>query len=129
MNVSTVMAQIGVALDTISGLRVSAFPADNAQPPFALVDFPEAVEYDSAFQRGADEATFPVLIGVSRSSDRAAQAKLAAFMDGSGAMSVKAAIEAGTVGDSVRVVRATPTEIVLANQPYFGALFEVHVIA
>lgn len=129
MNISTVMDQIGVRLATVSGLRVFDFPAESASPPFALVDFPESVEFDSAMQRGADEATIPVLVGVGRASDRIARDSLAAYMDGSGAKSIKAAIEGGGVGMSARVVRATVTEIVVAGQPFIGALFEVHVIA
>lgn len=131
MNVTTVMAELGTALRTISGLRVFAFPADSAQPPFALVDFPQSVEYDSTYQRGADEATFPVLVGVGRGNDRNAQAALSAYMDGSGSKSIKAAIEATPedVGMSARVVRATPAELVVGGQSFFGALFEVHVIA
>lgn len=129
MNVSTVMDQIGARLATISGLRVFDFPADNAQPPFALVDFPESVEFDSAMVRGADRATFHVLIGVSRNVDRAARDALAAYLDGSGTKSIKAAVEGGSIGDSARVTRATVSEVVVAGTAFMGAVFEVDVIS
>lgn len=129
MNISTTMDQIGSRLATISGLRVFDFPAENAQPPFALVDFPESVEYDSAMARGADRATFNVLVGVSRNVDRAARDALAAYMDGSGSKSIKTAIEGGTVGDSARVTSVTVSEIVMAGVPFVGAVFVVDVIA
>lgn len=129
MNVSTVMDQLGVTLATITGLRVFDFPSENAQPPFALVDFPQSVEFDTAMVRGADRATFNVLVGVSRNVDRAARDALADYLDGSGSKSIKAAVEAGTVGDSARVMRVTVSEIVVANTPFLGAVFEVDVIA
>lgn len=129
MNVSTVMDQIGTRLATITGLRVFSFAAENAQPPFAMVDYPESVEYDSTMSRGSDEAVFRVLVGVARNIDRSARKALDDYLDGSGSKSIKAAIEAGTVGHSARVRRATVSEIVVADTPFVGAVFEVHVIA
>lgn len=129
MNVSTVMDQIGTALATITGLRVFDFPSNSAVPPFAIVDYPDMVEYDSTMVRGSDEATFPVLVAVSKVSDRVSRDKLAAYLDGSGAKSVKAAVDAGSVGQSRRVVSAEVSEIVVGGTPYIGAVFQVHVIA
>lgn len=129
MNVSTVMGQIGTRLRTISGLRVFDFPPDSLQPPAAVVAWPNVLTYDSTMARGADEATFEVHVLVGKAVDRSAQQQLSLYLDGSGSKSIKTAIEAGTVGDSVRVSSGAVSVMTVAGTDYLAATFDVDVIA
>jgi hypothetical protein len=68
-----------------------------------------------------------------RVSERSAVPLLAGYMSGSGASSVKAAIEAdvtlGGVAHSTRVLTADPRPMTVGSVEYFGAEFNVEVIA
>jgi hypothetical protein len=130
LDLVTVMDQIGTALAAISGLRVAEHPADLVNPPQAIVGMPPEVEYDLSGARGADRAVLPVLVVVGKVSDRAAALQLAQYVSGTGARSVKTAIEAATVGQTVRVTMArTDRAITVAAVEYLAAEFDVEVIA
>lgn len=126
-NLTDLMDQVGVALGTITGLRVYDFPPKSAQAPFAFVDFPDSVDYDLTYGRGEDRTTFDVVVAVANQVDRSARDAIAAYAAGSGAKSVKAAVEAGTVGNSARVQRVEFRTIVLASGTFQGAVFQVDV--
>lgn len=130
MVLSDVMAALATQIDTIAGLRVYAWPADAVQPPAAVVGFPESYTYDSTMKRGADELTLPVWVVVSRVSDRTAATALGAYVDGAGAASVKAVVEAGTYTamDAVRVTGVEFVPLVIAGADYWSAMFNVFVI-
>lgn len=74
-------------------VQVSAYMLAEPTPP-AIHVFPGPVEYDQAFGRGLDELTMRVQAFVALVADQGAQINLDKFLAGSGAYSVKAAIEA-----------------------------------
>ncbi len=121
------MDQLGVALATVTGLRVFDFPPKSAQPPYAFVDFPDSLDYDLTYRDTGDRATFQVVVCVANQVDRSARDAIAAYAAGSGSKSVKAAIEAGTVGLSARVTRVEFRTIVMSAGTYQGAVFDVDV--
>jgi acetaldehyde dehydrogenase (acetylating) len=123
-----VMDALGVALDTIDGLRVYDFPPNSAQPPFAFVDLPDAIEYDLSMGRGNDRATYPVVVAVAAVVDRAARDAIAVYAAGSGAQSVKAVIDAAAVGSSRRVESVQFRPVTLASGTYAAAIFNVDVV-
>lgn len=129
VNVAAVMDDLATALDTIPDLRVMAFPADNAQPPVALVGYPEAITYDVTMGRGVDQLDFPVFVLVGRLTDRTVRDRLGAYLDGSGAESVKQALKDGTYTamSSVRVASAVVDVVALAAVEYLAAVFTVNV--
>jgi hypothetical protein len=107
------MSQIGdvrdgivTRLKTINGLNPVKIEGQNVQVPAAMVG-PASVEYHSAMANGLTVLTVPVSVAVSLSDNKAAVAKLEAYMDISGNTSVKAAIEAdptlGGAADDVTV--------------------------
>jgi len=116
----------------VTGLRVYDYAADGAAPPAAIVALPETVEYDSVAGRGADRVVVPVTVLVGRVSDRAARDQLAAYVSGTGAQSVKSAIE-GSGGDlggvvhTVRVTMARVDVVTIQGIEYLGASFDVEV--
>jgi hypothetical protein len=127
-NLDLIMNDLGTQLGTITGLRVFAFPPKSAQPPFAFVNLPSVVAYDATMKRGADRFTTEVWVGVPDVVDRAATARLALLVAGSGSGSVKAAVEASTVYDH-RVTEARFSQIVLAAGSYSGVIFQVDTVA
>ena len=88
-------------LQTITGLRVYDLIPDTVTPPAAIVgqlDF----TFDLNNARGLDQANCDVLVIVQRLSERVAQDKLDGFLAGTGAGSIKTAIESDrTLGGAV----------------------------
>ena len=107
---SNVRDGLKTRLQTISGLRVYDLIPDNVTPPAAVVgqlDF----TFDINNARGLDQANCDVLVIVQRLSERVAQDKLDAFLAGSGAGSIKAAIEGDrTLGGAVNTLRVISAE-------------------
>lgn len=95
---------------TISGLRAYDLIPDTVTPPAAVVgqlDF--TFDIDNA--RGLDQAQVDVLVIVQRFSERSGQDLLDSYLSGSGATSIKAAIEGDrTLGGAVNTLRVTGAE-------------------
>lgn len=127
-NVSAVMDQIGTALATISGLRVFDFPPKSAQPPFAFVDMPDSIDFDLAYARGSDRASFPVIVAVADVVDRAARDAIAVYAAASGASSIKAVLDSATIGQSARVTAVQFRPVQLSAGTYAGAIFSLDVV-
>lgn len=128
MNLDAVMTEVTGKLATISGLRVKT-RSDQVQTPAGVVGLPDSIDYDATYGRGMDRITLPVAVLVSKVSDRTANKKLAAYADGSGASSVKAALEAGpnVAYDSLRVTRVEFDVITIAAVDYLGATFTLDI--
>lgn len=130
MNVANLMAEIATALGSISGLRVYNFVAGAISPPTAIVGLPDAAEFDLTYQRGADRLTLPVTVLLSKAEDRVSAKTLANYLSGSGALSIKAAIESHdfTEPDWVRVVSAEVSIVTVAAVDYLAATFQLDVV-
>lgn len=129
MDVADVMSEVGDALDTISGLRVFRYPVDNATPPAAIVSYPENITFDATYGRGMDRMTLPVVVVVGKVWDRSTRDLIAAYAAGSGAESVKAAIDGHTYTacDVVRVTGAEFDVMTIAGTDFIAALFDVDI--
>lgn len=129
MNLSNVMDQIAIQLDTIAGLHVYAYPADSITPPAAIVGYPETITYDVTFGRGVDQIDLPVFVLVERTPDRTARATLAPYLDGSGAESFKAVLKAGTYTafSTARVRECTIDVITVAGTDYLTGIFGIDI--
>jgi hypothetical protein len=126
-----VMDDIATALRRIDGLRTYGYSADAIQVPAAVVTWPDEVTYDAAYGRGADRMVLPVLVLVGKVDQRTARDLLAAYLDGTGPRSVKAAIDAhpGVAYDSARVTRAVPDGYLDSKGVgYLGARFDIDII-
>lgn len=82
-------------LATIDGLRAYATVPGQVMTPAAVVDV-DGIRYDSTMARGADDFIFVVRLLVSTADDATGQDALDAYLAGSGAASMKAAIEGDT---------------------------------
>lgn len=130
MDLAKVMDELGVALDTIEGLRVFPFWADKITPPAAIVAFPEQITYDTAMRRGGDQMEIPVTVLAGRATVRTARDVLARLASTAGAGAVKPAIEnhQTTAWDSVRVTRCSEfLGVTVASVEYLGATFYIDI--
>jgi uncharacterized protein with PIN domain len=132
MNLADVMDEIGAALSTIDGLRVYPYNADSVQPPAAVVTLPDEIEYDLTMARGGDALTLDVYVFVARIDQRTGRDALAAYLDGSGARSVKAALDnsdtvAYTACDTVRVAKASVEPLISGGVDYLGVVFTLEI--
>jgi len=129
MNLGDVMQAVADRIDTIAGLRVYAYPPDVAQPPAAVVTYPDTYTYDATYGRGMDRMELPVVVLVGKVSDRASRDKLAQWVDGSGATSIKTVIESGTYTafDSCRVTRVEFDIIAVAGVEHLAATLTVDI--
>lgn len=94
MNIATVMDEIGDALKVpVPKLRVTPYYAGSLTPPGAIVGLPDTHTFDATMGRGTDHATFPIIVVVGKADAKSARDKLAAYANGTGAASVKAAVE------------------------------------
>lgn len=129
MDVGDVMDELGVALSAVTGLRVYPYWAGDVQPPAAIVGLPE-IDFDGSLGRGADEYTLKVTVVVAPTEPRSARNRIGKYAAGSGADSVKAALEvAGSVAyDSARVTGVVFDGITVGGTEYLGATFTVDII-
>lgn len=112
MDIAAVRAGLAAAAATITGLTTYAYVPDSVTEPCFYPGGYE-VDFDRAFVRGLDEVNFTCYILVSRADDATGQARLDAFLKGSGATSLKAALEAA---------RGAPGQLALS-----GAADDLHV--
>lgn len=130
MNIVDVMDQLATQLDTISGLRVSAYPPDHVEVPHAIVSWPDRYDFDETYGRGMDRLTIPVVVLVQRTPDRVARTQLAAYCHGSGASSIKQVLEAGTYTafHELRVESIAFDVVETAGTQYTAATFSIDVV-
>lgn len=130
MNIANVMDEMGAALDTIAGLNIFPYSANRITPPAAIVGWPDPLQYDIAMRRGGDRLTMPVWVVVGKVEARSARNRLAVYLDGANAGSVKAALDGATYTacDSVRVTEATVDGVTIAGVEYLGAIFQTDVL-
>jgi hypothetical protein len=129
LDLNAVMDAIGSRLATIPGLRVTDYASDSANPPQAIVSLPEEIEYDSVMGRGADRVVIPITVLVGRVSDRAARDVLARYVSGTGADSIKTAVDGDLDGiaHTARVTGARTNIVTIQAVNYLGASFDVEV--
>lgn len=130
MKISGVMDELGSALESIAGLRVSPYWADRITPPAAVVAWPDPLTYDEAYDRGSDRASFLVFVMVGRVDSRSARDQLSEYADGAGPKSVKQAIDgwAATAYDVATVQRVEFGSIAVAGTDYLAATFTIDIV-
>lgn len=110
MIISNIRDGIKANLSSIDDLRVYDIIPDVIVPPCVVVgqlDF----TFDLNNARGLDQANLDVFVIVQRFSERTGQNKLDKFLAGSGAYSIKAAIESDrTLGGACDTLRVTSAE-------------------
>lgn len=134
MNIASIRAGLKTRLATITGLRCYETIPDQFSPPAAIVGMPTSINFDFTFARATDRITYPVRLLVAKATDRSAQERLEQYLDGSGALSVKAAIEGDpSLGGAANVTRVLSAQGLgvydMGGVSYLGCDFTVEVIA
>lgn len=127
MSIAAIRAGLADAISDVFGGRVSAYYPDEISPPMGIVDTYQ-LSFDLAGARGSDDITFDVLAVVRRTSERAAQQALDAYVP-----LVKAAIEAdkslGGACDSLQCQAVNGyAPLTVGETTYLAATFAVRVI-
>lgn len=127
--IAALRAGLAANLQTVKGLRVSAYVPDLIEPPMAVVSAP-SIQYDTAFKRGSDQYTFTVDVYVARQVVKSAQKALDALVDPT---AIKAAIESDRqLGGAAFDCRVTSMNSYRAEDvgetPLLAASFEVMVV-
>lgn len=130
-SVSSVRAGLKTRLATISGLTATAVAPATVNVPAAYI-VPGSIDFDQTMGRGSDLLNFSVVLLVAQATTELAQSDLDAYLVGSGAQSVKAAIEGdGTLGGAAQWTRVTRVSVygLIEHQgvSYLGAKFDVEV--
>ncbi|GAA2543676.1 hypothetical protein [Pseudonocardia hydrocarbonoxydans] len=130
MRVDDVMAALAAAVEVIPGLRVTAYPPDRLVPPAAWPEWPDAITYDAAMGRGADQITAELRVCVGRVDARSSLTLLADYAAGAGPRSVKAAVESFTTAayHSARVTTCQFGVVSVAGTEYLATTFSVDII-
>lgn len=119
-SISQAATALQTALQTVSGLRASAYLPDQVNPPQAVVT-PQGIDYHDAFRNGNPPIRFVVTVFVGRMSDRTAQDSLYSYMSATGDMSIRQAIETDpTLGGVVQAV-----SVMSANNITFAEIAQV----
>lgn len=130
MNPNDVGDEIAEKLDTIAGLRVSAYPPPTVTPPSGVVGYPEQIEFDLTYGRGMDRIPdWPVMVVVGKATDRTARERIFEYAAGTGAKSVKAVLEAATYTslDELRVTGVEFDVVTIASVDYIAAVFHLDI--
>jgi hypothetical protein len=129
MNLADVMDGLAAALDTIPKLRPYPYWATRVTAPAAVVGWPDPLTYDDTMARGMDSLELPVIVLVGAVDARSSRDALAAYAQGAGPSSVKAAIDehTTTAWDTARVMRAEFGVITVAGVEYLAGTFHVHL--
>lgn len=130
MDLDAVAAELADALKTIDGLNVPEWGVQRVHPPFGLIPLPESITFDATYGRGSDRIEdWPVLVLLARPTDPETRKAIAAYADGSGLRSVKAAIEAHTYTacSTPRVTSAEFDVVSYAGTEYLAAMFHLDV--
>lgn len=129
MILSDVMDEVGEALEVIDGLRAFPYWQDKISPPAVVVAWPDSYSFDQTMGRGSDQIVLPVTVIVGRADARTSRDRLAQYVAGSGAASVKAAIESHTPTsfDSARVRSVEFGAVTNASITYLAAIFDIEI--
>jgi len=123
------MDAIAAAIPDAATERKYAWPQDTVSPPCAVVGYPEDIDFDLTYGRGADTATFPVWFIVGKVVERAARNKLSEVI--AGANGIKDALDGnlGGVVQTLRVTRCRPVTLTIGGISLLAAEFSAEVIA
>ncbi|RZQ59834.1 hypothetical protein [Amycolatopsis suaedae] len=133
-SLTQIMDGIETRLKTIPGLRVTAYVADQINPPAAVVGVPDVPEYRLTMGRGRFELRFTVTVLVSAALDRVGQRALASYADVAGPNSVPAAIDGDRrLGGLVEECHITSFRVLGLDEVgqigFYGGEFAVRVVA
>jgi hypothetical protein len=132
MNLGNVMDEIAVRLRQAPSLagRTYAFPPATVVAPAAIVTYPDEGTYDETYRRGMDRMGGEmVYVLVGRSTERQSRDLMTKYVNGSGAESVKALLDADgyTSCSYVRVTGWKTVYYSVGGIEYLTAAFDLDI--
>lgn len=133
MNLVPVMDEIAEKLRAAPSLagRTYAYPQAKVVPPAAIVTYPTDGTFDATYGRGVDTMTGGIVIVVGRPNERTARDRLAKYINGTGAESVKALVDGDeddyTSCDGVRVAEWETDVYTLGAIDYLAVIFRLEI--
>lgn len=131
MTPSAVRQGLATALDTITGLRSFDYVPDGISPPAAVVEPLEVTYHEANISTGLNYYRAYILVIVGRMSDRSSQDRIDAYLNNTGASSIRAAIESdrtlGGACSTLQVVEALPRSVVVSGIDMAAYRFEVDI--
>lgn len=127
MNLATAIAELAAAVDAIPGLRVLAYPDAAVNSPQVTITMPDQVTFDET--GGSDRVTLMAVLMVAKEDPRTGFAALLDYCSGSGANSIRAAINRGQYTQDA-TVRATGIDLdiyTLGGVSYYAAVFSIDI--
>lgn len=110
LDVADVMDALAAAVEGSSLVsKAFAYPTEAVTPGQATVGYPETIDFDMTFERGADTATFPVWVMCGLTVDPATRATVSDLIKH--ASDVKAVVESYAQGSAYSSVRVTDARI------------------
>ena len=135
MSVTTIRAAIATRLATITGLAAYTHVPTNPAVPCAIVR-PTETDYDLTIANGGDIQRYEILLLATSAGTPwdVAQASIDAYLDRSGASSVRAALQGDvTLGSTASTCRLTGWRdygtLAYGGVEYFGVRFSLQVWA
>lgn len=126
MIIGDVMDQVGAQLDSITGLRVSDYDADEIQVPAGIVSLPTGdIDYSRTYIRGMDSLNLIIIILVAADGDRVRRDQITPYADGAGPKSIVYVLEKGsyTAFDTISVDKGRFAFLTYNRIKYLGILF------
>jgi hypothetical protein len=132
MNLDTVMAELGAATSTITGLRVAAWAADRIVPPGVIFGLPDDIVPNGTYARGSMEIRdLPLILLTGKAVARTAIKTIAPYLAGSGAKSITVALQDYSSYVQVQAITVKRIEldaVKLSGVEYLGAIFHLDII-
>jgi hypothetical protein len=110
-------------------MRSYAWPAGSVNPPCIVVGYPKKIIFDLTFNRGSDEATFPVWFVVGKPDDKSARDTLSALLTGAGKIKDTLDGNLGGAVQSARCVDCDVESVKIGDIEYLAALFTLEVLS
>jgi hypothetical protein len=126
-----VMDEVARVMQTITGLRVFAYPVATLSAPAGYVSYPQSVDFDETYQRGTDQYTdLPIVLLAGKPTEKSSRDTIAAWVASTGPRSIKAAMEAHRweTCDDLTVTSAEFDVESVGGVPYLAAMFKATVV-
>lgn len=137
MDVQAVRVALASAAGAIAGLRTTAYVPESVSPPAFFVES-ERIDFDAGEARSLDVAVFECVLLVGMAANRSGQEALTPYLAGSGASSLKTALETARDSTSSMVTSGAADDLrvesvdghrvfTVGGTDYWGAKFSVRV--
>lgn len=126
IDLTTCMDGLAAAFLTVTGVERSfGYPVEDVVPGDAIVGYPESIEFDLTFGRGADKTTFPVWVICGLVQDASTRAFASALIRDTN--DIKAAVDGSDTiaGGTVRITDAAIDRVLVG--PTGGQLWHISV--